>query len=121
MSSLRESTILTWGICCSADSPAELKLVSDYSLKAGADYAVPSNHWAKGGEGAVPLAEAVIKACEEESQFKFLYDLEKPLEEKIRIIATEMYGADGIELSEEAKQQIETYTRQGISLNQVVA
>ena len=99
--------------CCSADSPAELQLVQDYSLANGADYAVPSNHWAKGGKGAVSLAEAVIKACEGESQFKFLYDLDKSLEEKIRIIATEMYGADGIELSEEARKQIETYTRQG--------
>jgi methylenetetrahydrofolate dehydrogenase (NADP+)/methenyltetrahydrofolate cyclohydrolase/formyltetrahydrofolate synthetase len=97
----------------SADSPAELQLVQDYSLANGADYAVPSNHWAKGGKGAVSLAEAVIKACEGESQFKFLYDLDKSLEEKIRIIATEMYGADGIELSEEARKQIETYTRQG--------
>ena len=100
---------------CSADTPAELQLVQDYSLANGADYAVPSNHWALGGKGAVSLAEAVIKACEGESQFKFLYDLEKSLEEKIRIIATEMYGADGIELSEEARKQIETYTRQGES------
>lgn len=99
----------------SADTPAELQLVQDYSLSHGADYAVPSNHWAKGGKGAVDLAEAVIKACEGESQFKLLYDLEKPLEEKIRIIATEMYGADDISLSDEAKKQIETYTRQGRS------
>jgi methylenetetrahydrofolate dehydrogenase (NADP+)/methenyltetrahydrofolate cyclohydrolase/formyltetrahydrofolate synthetase len=90
-----------------------LQCVQDYALAHGADYAVPSNHWAKGGQGAIPLAEAVIKACEGESQFKFLYGLEKSLEEKIRIIATEMYGADGIELSEEARKQIETYTRQG--------
>ncbi len=97
----------------SNDTPAELKLVQDYAIKAGADHAVPSNHWAKGGEGAVPLAEAVIKACEGESEFKFLYDLDQSLEKKIEIIAKEMYGADGIELSEEAKQQIETMTRQG--------
>lgn len=97
----------------SADTPAELKLVQDFSLAHGADYAVPSNHWAKGGEGAIPLAEAVIKACEGDSEFKFLYGLDKSLEEKIRIIATEMYGADGIELSDEAKKQLETYTRQG--------
>jgi len=99
----------------SADTPAELQLVQDYSLANGADYAVPSNHWALGGKGAVSLAEAVIKACEGESQFKFLYGLDKSLEEKIRIIATEMYGADDIELSEEARKQIETYTRQGES------
>lgn len=98
---------------CSTDTEAELKLVADYALRAGADQAVPSNHWGKGGEGAVPLAQAVIKACEGESEFEFLYDVNKPLAEKIEIIAKEMYGADGIELSDEAKQQIETYTRQG--------
>jgi methylenetetrahydrofolate dehydrogenase (NADP+)/methenyltetrahydrofolate cyclohydrolase/formyltetrahydrofolate synthetase len=84
-------------------------------LSAGADQAVPSNHWARGGEGAVPLAEAVIKACEGESEFEFLYDVNLPLDKKIEIIAKEMYGADGIELSEEARQQIDLYTRQGES------
>ncbi len=97
----------------SNDSPAELKLVQDYALSKGADQAVTSNHWARGGEGALPLAHAVIKACEGESEFKFLYDVNLPLEKKIEIIAKEMYGADGIELSEEARKQIETYTRQG--------
>ncbi len=52
-------------------------------------------------------------ACEGESQFKFLYDLNLPIEEKIAIIARDVYRADGIELSDLAKQQIETYTRQG--------
>lgn len=97
----------------STDSEAELKLVADFALRAGADQAVPSNHWAKGGEGALPLAKAVIQACEGDSEFEFLYDVNKPLAEKIEIIAKEMYGADGIDLSDEAKQQIETYTRQG--------
>ncbi|GHJ90281.1 hypothetical protein NliqN6_6683 [Naganishia liquefaciens] len=95
------------------DSEAELKLVADFALRAGADRAVPSNHWAKGGEGALPLAKAVIEACEGDSEFEFLYDVNKPLAEKMEIIAKEMYGADGIDLSDEAKQQIETYTRQG--------
>ena len=95
------------------DTPAEMKLVQDYSLKVGADYAVPANHWAKGGEGAVELANAVIEACKEPSKFKFLYELNKPLVEKIEIIAKEMYGADGIELSPEAKAEVERYESQG--------
>ena len=95
------------------DTPAEMKLVQDYSLKVGADYAVPANHWAKGGEGAVELANAVIEACKEPSKFKFLYELNKPLVEKIEIIAKEMYGADGIELSAEAKAEVERYESQG--------
>jgi methylenetetrahydrofolate dehydrogenase (NADP+) / methenyltetrahydrofolate cyclohydrolase / formyltetrahydrofolate synthetase len=61
------------------------------------------------------VAEALVAACEGESQFKFLYDLNLPIEEKIATIAKEIYRADGIELSDLAKRQIETYTRQGYS------
>ncbi|CAK9780867.1 putative folic acid and derivative metabolism-related protein [Cutaneotrichosporon oleaginosum] len=95
------------------DTEAEMKLVQDFALQAGADYAVPANHWAKGGEGAVELAQAVVEACKDESQFKFLYDVNLPLEEKMSIIAREMYGADGVELSPEAKAEVERYERQG--------
>ena len=97
----------------SSDTEAELELVRQESLAAGADAAVVSNHWAKGGAGARDLAEAVIATCEGESNFKFLYDLELPIEKKIEIISKEIYGADGIELSELAQKQVETYTRQG--------
>ena len=51
--------------------------------------------------------------CEGDSQFKFLYDLEQPIEKKIEIISKEIYGADGIQLSELAQKQVDTYTRQG--------
>lgn len=97
------------------DSPAELELVRSEALSAGADAAVVSNHWAEGGKGARALAEAVIATCEGPSGFKFLYDLNLPIEEKISIICKEIYGADGIELSDAARSQIETYTRQGFS------
>ncbi|GBE82083.1 C-1-tetrahydrofolate synthase [Sparassis latifolia] len=99
----------------SSDTPAELELVRLESLAGGADAAVVSNHWAEGGAGAKALAEAVIAACEGPSNFKFLYDLNLPIEEKITIICRDIYGADGIELSEQARKQIETYTRQGYS------
>ncbi|KAH9945924.1 C-1-tetrahydrofolate synthase [Epithele typhae] len=99
----------------SSDTPAELELVREQALAAGADGAVVSNHWAQGGEGARALAEAVIAICEGESNFKFLYDLELPIDKKIEIISKEIYGADGIELSEEAQKQVDTYTRQGYS------
>ena len=59
------------------------------------------------------LAKAVIETCEGESQFKFLYPLDISIEDKIAAIAKEIYRADGIELSELAKKQVETYTRQG--------
>ncbi|EKM55506.1 uncharacterized protein PHACADRAFT_256172 [Phanerochaete carnosa HHB-10118-sp] len=95
------------------DTPAELELVRQKSLAGGADAAVVSNHWAKGGAGAVALAQAVIQTCEGSSSFKFLYDLNLPIEKKIEIICKEIYGADGIELSEQAQKQVETYTQQG--------
>ncbi|KAF9454495.1 C-1-tetrahydrofolate synthase [Macrolepiota fuliginosa MF-IS2] len=96
-----------------SDTEAELALIRDESLAGGADGAIVSNHWAQGGAGARALAEAVIAICEGESEFKFLYDLDLPIEAKIEIIAKEIYGADRIELSELAKTQVETYTRQG--------
>ncbi|EIW85187.1 FTHFS-domain-containing protein [Coniophora puteana RWD-64-598 SS2] len=95
------------------DTPAELELVRQEALAGGADGAVVSNHWAKGGEGAKALAEAVIAICEGESAFKFLYDLELPIADKIGAICREIYRGDGVELSELAQKQIETYTRQG--------
>jgi methylenetetrahydrofolate dehydrogenase (NADP+) / methenyltetrahydrofolate cyclohydrolase / formyltetrahydrofolate synthetase len=98
---------------CRTDTTAELELVRQEALAGGADAAVVTNHWAQGGAGAKELAQAVINACEGESQFKFLYDLNLPIEEKINIISREIYGADGIELSELARKQVDTYTAQG--------
>jgi hypothetical protein len=89
--------------------------VRDEAYAGGADAAVVSNHWAEGGAGARALAEALISTCEGPSQFKFLYDLNLSIEEKINIISKEIYGTDGIELSELAKMQVETYTAQGYS------
>lgn len=100
-------------ICCSSDTDAELELIRQEALAAGADAAVVSNHWAEGGAGARALAEAVVTACEGESNFKFLYDLDLPIDKKIDIICKEIYRADGIELSELARKQVDTYTRQG--------
>jgi methylenetetrahydrofolate dehydrogenase (NADP+)/methenyltetrahydrofolate cyclohydrolase/formyltetrahydrofolate synthetase len=97
----------------SNDTDAEMALVQKYAKSVGADYAVPANHWAEGGLGAIELAKAVIDACSTPSTFKFLYDLNLPLTEKINIIAREMYGADGIDLSPEAQAEVERYERQG--------
>ncbi|EAL19472.1 hypothetical protein CNBG4190 [Cryptococcus deneoformans B-3501A] len=97
----------------SNDTAAEMALVQEYALKVGADYAVPADHWARGGAGAVDLANAVIEACATPSTFDFLYDLNQPLTKKIEIIAKEMYGADGISLSAEAQAEIDRYEKQG--------
>lgn len=97
------------------DTDAEIKLIQSLALKAGADFAVPSNHWAKGGAGAVDLASAVVDAVKLAplEQQKYLYDVNDTVEEKLLAITTKMYGASGIELSPLAKKQIETYTKQG--------
>jgi methylenetetrahydrofolate dehydrogenase (NADP+) / methenyltetrahydrofolate cyclohydrolase / formyltetrahydrofolate synthetase len=99
----------------STDTPAELALIKDMAIAGGADSAIVSNHWAEGGAGARELAAAVIASCEAPSKFKFLYELDLSIEEKINIICKEIYGADGIELSNLARTQIDTYTRQGFS------
>jgi len=99
----------------STDTPAELALVKEMAITGGADAAIVSNHWAEGGAGARELAAAVIASCETPSEFKFLYDLALPIEEKITTICKEIYGADGIELSDLARTQIDTYTRQGFN------
>ncbi|KAG9308151.1 formate-tetrahydrofolate ligase [Chiua virens] len=97
----------------SSDSDAELQLIRREALVAGADAAVVSNYCAEGGAGAGALAKAVVAACKGESSFKFLYDVDLPIDEKIDIICKEVYRADGIELSELARKQLDTYTRQG--------
>lgn len=95
------------------DTDAEIELVRKLAIKAGAEDAVMSNHWAEGGAGAVKLAEAVIAACEKPGDFKFLYPLEMGIKEKIELIAKKMYGAAGVEFSPEAEKQVELYNRLG--------
>lgn len=96
------------------DSETELNLVRDKALQAGATDAVLSGYFAEGGKGTTDLAEAVVAACESgESDFKFLYDLEESIEDKINTIATKIYGAKDVELSPLAKEQIERYEQQG--------
>ena len=63
----------------------------------GARVAV-STHWLNGGDGALELADAVIDACEEKSEFKFLYPLEMPLRQRVEAIAKNVYGADGVSM-----------------------
>ncbi|RME47006.1 MAG: formate--tetrahydrofolate ligase [Chloroflexi bacterium] len=95
------------------DTDAEIELVKRIGEEAGAYATVMANHWAEGGEGARELAEAVVDACEEPSEFRFLYDVNLPIKQKIEIIATEIYGADGVEYSPEAEAQIRTYEQNG--------
>ncbi|MGW8249636.1 MAG: formate--tetrahydrofolate ligase, partial [Anaerolineales bacterium] len=95
------------------DTQAEVELVRQAALEAGAEDAVVARHWMEGGEGAVKLGEAVVKAAEKPSNFKFLYPLDIPIKEKIEIICKEIYGADGVDYLPEADAKIELYTRLG--------
>lgn len=95
------------------DTKAELELIKKAALEFGAEAACISEVWAKGGEGGVELAEAVIAAANKPSQFRFLYPLDIPIKEKIEIIATKVYGADGVDYSQEAERKIALYTKLG--------
>jgi formyltetrahydrofolate synthetase len=95
------------------DTDAEVELVQKLAREAGALDAVVSDHWAQGGAGAAALGEAVVSACEKESAFSYLYPLEMGIREKIETIAKRMYGADAVEYSAQAEQQIARYERNG--------
>ena len=95
------------------DTPAEVEIVRKAALEAGATDSVVSTHWMDGGPGAVKLGEAVIKAAEKPSKFKFLYPLELSIKEKIELICKEIYGADGVDYTAEAEKKIELYTKLG--------
>jgi formyltetrahydrofolate synthetase len=95
------------------DTPAEVELIRQRAIAAGAEDAVVATHWADGGAGAVELGKAVIAAAEKPSNFRFLYPLEWSIKEKIETIAREIYGAGSVTYSEEAERKIELYTRNG--------
>ncbi|NQU40161.1 MAG: formate--tetrahydrofolate ligase [Lentisphaerae bacterium] len=87
------------------DTPGEIAVVRRIAEASGALVAL-SEHWLKGGDGAIELAEAVIQAAEEPNDFKFLYELDTPLKERIELIAKEVYGADGVTYSDAATAKI---------------
>jgi methylenetetrahydrofolate dehydrogenase (NADP+)/methenyltetrahydrofolate cyclohydrolase/formyltetrahydrofolate synthetase len=95
------------------DTPAEVELVRQAAIEAGAEDAVVCTHWMEGGKGAIQLGEAVVKAAEKPANFKFLYPLELSIKEKIETICKQIYGADGVEYSPEAEEKIKLYTRLG--------
>jgi len=96
-----------------SDTSEEIEAIRERAKAAGAEDAVVSKVWLKGGEGGVELAEAVVKAAEKPSKFEFLYPLDWPIKKKIETIATKIYGADGVDYLPLAEKKIELYTRQG--------
>ena len=96
------------------DTPAEVEAVKAVSIASGARDAVVADHWAKGGEGAADLAAAVWAAAEEGApDFKLLYPDDASLTAKIEAIATQVYGADGVDLSATAAKQLAQYESLG--------
>ncbi|MGH8199158.1 MAG: formate--tetrahydrofolate ligase [Steroidobacteraceae bacterium] len=95
------------------DTAAEIELVRRLAVQAGAYDAVATNHWAEGGAGAADLGRAVIAACEQPTNFRFLYPLESGIKSKIETIVREIYGGSGVEYLPEAEQKIALYTRLG--------
>ena len=95
------------------DTNAEIAVVREEALAAGADDAIPANHWAEGGKGAVDLAKGVITASSRGKDFKLLYDLSGSVQERIERIGKIMYGAEKVEFSELAQKKVDTYEKQG--------
>ncbi len=107
------------------DDVAEIELIKQKAIEAGAAAAVESNHWEEGGKGAIKLAESIVDIVESEDKkyknaekpdINFLYDAQNPsIAEKLEAISKKMYGADGIELSELAKEQIKGFEREKLN------
>ena len=90
------------------DTDAEIALIRKLCAEHGVRCAL-SEHWQYGGEGAIELAQAVVEACEEETVFKSLYDLDTPLRQRVELIAREVYGADGVDWSPLAIEKAERF------------
>ncbi len=97
----------------STDTEADIALVRKIAREAGAADAVMTDHWARGGAGAVELARAVEAACRRRTDFRFLYPLEMSIRQKIETVVREIYGGAGVEFSPEAERKIDLYTRSG--------
>jgi formate--tetrahydrofolate ligase len=96
------------------DTEEELKFVEAKCNEMGAEVAI-SEVWAKGGLGGIDLAKKVMAATEKPSSFEYLYDVEATVEEKIEIIAREIYGADGVNYTAAAKKTIKQLTELGLT------
>ena len=98
-------------VCINAfhtDTKDEIAMVRRFAEEAGARCAL-SEHWQKGGDGALELTDAVIDACEDKVDFKYLYPLELPLRERVERIAKEVYGADGVSWTPDAEEKAKNF------------
>ncbi|MGD8473237.1 MAG: formate--tetrahydrofolate ligase [Anaerolineae bacterium] len=96
------------------DTDAEIELIRKRAKETGAEDAVESTVWMNGAEGGAALAEAVVKACEKPSNFKFLYPLDVPIKQKIETVAKEIYRADSVSYTAEAEAKIKLFESMGV-------
>jgi formate--tetrahydrofolate ligase len=97
-----------------SDTPEELELVRRLAVEHGAYAAEANTAFEQGGKGATALAEAVIAAADQPNDFRFAYPLDAPIEEKIRAIATQVYGADDVFLLKPAKEKAAAFEATGL-------
>jgi formyltetrahydrofolate synthetase len=95
------------------DTPKEIEAIRQRAVAAGAETAVLSEVWAKGGAGGAKLAEAVVEAAQKPAKFQHLYELDWSIKKKIETIAKEMYGADGVTYLPEAEEKVARFTKLG--------
>lgn len=95
-----------------ADTDREIEFVKRFCESKGVDFSV-TKCFAQGGEGSKELAQKVADACEKENHFHFLYDSDMPLYEKIETIAREIYGADGVDYTKDAKKSLDEFIALG--------
>lgn len=95
------------------DTEAELHLLSSLALQAGAQHVALTEAFARGGEGSLALADAVIKVCQPTQEFQFHYPLTATYQEKIVDIATKVYGADGVDFGEGVEQRMHEFAARG--------
>jgi formate--tetrahydrofolate ligase len=95
------------------DTDKEIEFIRERALASGAAECAVSDVWARGGAGGEELANAVVRACEGPSKFKFLYDLDLSIKEKIETIAKKIYGASDVKYESMAEKQIRLYTKLG--------
>ncbi len=96
-----------------SDTDKEVELVRKLAKEAGAEDAVPHEGWAKGGDGAIDLAKAVVAACNKPTKVKFFYADDASIKEKIELTAKNIYGADGVDYQAAAEDRIKLYTSLG--------
>lgn len=95
-----------------ADTQSEIDYIEQYCKQKGADFAV-TKCFAEGGAGGIELAEKVVEACEKPNDFHYLYDIDMPLYDKIETVAREIYGADGVDYTKEAKASLDEFIKLG--------